>query len=597
MLQIELSTPTTEAPEPFLDTSLVVPAEIERLRQVVADYQAGRMEEALFRRFRLQQGIYGIRNRTGVQMVRVKVPYGRLTARQLEALGRVAETYASGHGHITTRQDLQFYLVPLGQVADFLAELGRAGLTSREASGNVVRNVTADPLAGVAADEAFDVRPYADATARYLLRNPICQAMGRKFKISFSGSPADRAFAPIHDVGAIARIAEVDGRPTPGFDIFIGGGLGAAPRLAGRLEPFTPADQLLPTIEAVIRLFDRLGNRKNRNKARLKFLIADMGMEAFRELVFAERAILPLLNAQPYPPFNDEHIGWTAVPQPANGHIHAAPDDPAFRLWQATNVVRQKQPGFSAAFITVPGGDLTAVQFRELAVIAHRFAGGEAVATATQNLALRWVPQHALPDLYLALQAIGLSQPGVNRPANVVGCPGADTCNLAITTSHRLALELNRRLSAWPDMYLDNSLEGIDIKVSGCPNSCAHHHLAAIGLHGSVRRLHGRQVPHYRLLLGGRVGGNGAVFGAPVAVIPAGNVPAAVERVLTLYRLGRQPDENFFDWIDRTGVAFFKGAFKDLQILPAPEEAPQMYQDWGQETAFALQVGEGECAA
>ncbi len=597
MLQTELSIPITKTPEPALDTSLVIPAEIERIRQVIADYQAGRMDESLFRRFRLQQGIYGVRNRTGVQMVRVKAPYGRLTARQLEALGRAAETYASGHGHITTRQDLQFYLVPLGQAADFLAELGRAGLTSREASGNVVRNVTADPLAGVAADEAFDVYPYADATARYLLRNPICQAMGRKFKIAFSGSPADRAYAPIHDVGAIARIAEVDGRARPGFDIFIGGGLGAAPRLAQRLEPFTPAGQLLPTIEAVIRLFDRLGNRKNRNKARLKFLIADMGMEAFRDLVFAERAILPLLNAQPYPPFNDEQFGWTAVPHPANGRIHAASDDPAFRLWQAANVVQQKQPGFAAAFITVPGGDLTAVQFQELAAIARRFAGGEVVATVTQNLALRWIPQHALPGLYLALREIGLGQPGVNRPANVVSCPGADTCNLAITTSHQLALELNRRLGQQSDMYGGDDLEGVDIKVSGCPNSCGHHHIAAIGLHGSARRVNGRLVPHYRLLLGGRVGENGAVFGAPVAVIPARNVPAAVERVLTLYRLGHQADEIFCDWIDRTGIAFFKGAFKDLQLLPAPEESPQLYRDWGQETAFALQVGEGECAA
>ncbi len=275
MLHTQSLTTFTTVQEPPLDTSLIVPAEIERIRRVIADYQAERLAEPLFRRFRLQQGIYGIRNQTGVQMVRVKIPYGRLTAAQLETLAHVAESYASGHGHVTTRQDLQFYWVPLGQVPEMLAELSRVGLTTREASGNVVRNVTADPLAGVAPDEAFDVRPYADATTRYFLRNPLSQNLGRKFKIAFSGSPADRAFAPIHDVGAIARIAAVNDRTTRGFDIFVGGGLGATPRLAHRLEPFTPEDQLLPTIEAVIRIFDRLGNRKNRNKARLKFLIAD----------------------------------------------------------------------------------------------------------------------------------------------------------------------------------------------------------------------------------------------------------------------------------------------------------------------------------
>jgi sulfite reductase beta subunit-like hemoprotein len=377
--------------------------------------------------------------------------------------------------------------------------------------------------------------------------------------------------------------------------------LGANPRLAHRLEPFTPQELLLPTIEAVIRIFDRLGNRRNRSKARLKFLIADIGVEAFRELVLEERAVLPMLNATPYPVFSSEHIGRTAAPQPRpllkNGSSQLRSEPYGFALWHDTNVVRQKQPGFSAAFITVPGGDLTASQFRELAVIARHFAGGEAVTTATQNLTLRWVPEDALPDLYLALQAIGLSGSGVNRPPNVVGCPGADTCNVALTTSHRLALELNRRLSAQPDFFLDDSMEGIDIKVSGCPNSCGHHHIAAIGLHGSVRRVNGRQVPHYRLLLGGRIGENGAAFGVPVAAVPARNVPAAVERILTLYRLGRQPGELFFDWIDLVGIPFFKDALKEFQILPAPEEDPQVYQDWGQDTAYSLQVGEAECAA
>jgi len=587
--------------EPPLDTSLVVPEEIERIRRTIVAYQAGEIKETLFRRFRLQHGIYGIRNQTGIQMVRVKIPFGRLTARQLEMLSHIADAYANGHGHVTTRQDLQFYFVPLEQVADLLAALGSVGLTTREASGNVVRNVTADPLAGVARDEAFDVRPYADTTARFFLRNPICQAMGRKFKIAFSGSPADRAFARIHDIGAIARLSKVNGHLVRGFDVFIGGGLGATPRLAYRLEDFTPEDQLLPTIEAVIRLFDRLGERKNRNKARLKFLIAKIGIDSFRTLVLQERAILPMLNARPYPQFSADHIGWAEPPHPATtpptapNHIEA--DDEDFQRWMNTNVIQQKQNGYAAVFVTLPGGDITAPQFRSLAAIARRFAGGEVFTTISQNLILRWIPEADLYTVWRALQEIGRGVAGAQWLPDVVTCAGAETCNLGITTSHRLGLEIRRRLSQQPEKYLDEALKGVDIKISGCPNACGHHHVAAIGFHGAARRINGQIVPHYRLLLGGRAAGEDTTLGTPVVLIPARNVPAAVERLIALFQAGRQDGEAFLAWIDRIGPRSLKNAFEDLLTLPPPEKSPEAYRDWGQETAFTLETGEGECAA
>jgi sulfite reductase beta subunit-like hemoprotein len=602
-MSITLITPPNEKYlEPPLDTSLVIPEEIDRLRQMIVDYQAGLVKEQIFRRFRLQHGIYGIRNQTGVQMVRVKIPFGRLTSRQLEMMGHVAETYANGHGHVTTRQDIQFYFVPLDQVADLLVALGSVGLTTREASGNVVRNVTADPLAGVAPDEAFDVRPYADGVSRFLLRNPICQDMGRKFKIAFSGSPADRAYALIHDIGAIAQIAERNGRLEHGFDLFVGGGLGANPRLAYRLEDFTPEDQLLPTIEAIIRIFDRLGERKNRNRARLKFLIAKMGIDAFRDLVFQERAILPVLNARPYPSFNDDHIGWLEPPQsvtplPEGYHPLNEEDDENFQRWVATNVVKQKQAGYTAAFVTLPGGDVTASQFRALAEIARRFAGGEIFTTVTQNLVLRWVLEHVLYKVYQALRDIGLSEAGVHRLPDVVACAGAETCNLGITTSHRLGLEIRRRLIQHPDQYLTTDLQGIDIKISGCPNSCGHHHIAAIGFHGAARRVNGQTAPHYRMLLGGRVSGERTVLGTPVALIPAYNIPKAVERIVALFRDSRHPGETFLEWVDRLGPTSLGDNFKDLQSLPDPTENPEAYRDWGEDTAFVLQTGESECAA
>ncbi len=589
--------------EPALDTSLVVSSEIERIRVFIADYKAGRMDADSFRRFRLQNGIYGIRGQVDIQMVRLRIPLGRLTAVQLEALGRAAGTYARGLGHVTTRQDIQLYWVPLERVPDLLAHLAAVGLTTRETSGSVVRNVTIDPLAGVAPDEAFDVRPYAYAVMRFWLRNPLSQNLPRKIKIAFSGSPADRAATGIHDIGALAVMHWIDRKPMPGFQIFVGGGLGSSPHAAQLLEEWTPEANLLPTIEAIVRVFDRLGNRQTRGRARLKFLVDQLGIEAFRQFVFKERAVLPLVCAQPYPEFQaiPDGNGWGVSPsvRSGNGNAHNGSEDKeaGYQRWLESNTVRQKQAEYMAVTLAVPGGDLTAIQFDCLASIVREFAHGECFTTIGQSIVLRWVPQPSVHELFLSLREIGLGQPGAGRLAKVVGCPGADTCNTAITTSHRLVLELSRRLAARPDLTFAPDLRDIDIRVGGCPNSCGHHQVAAIGFYGGARRVNGLQTPHYVMLLGGRVLPGKVVFGKPVTSVPAKRVPEAVERVISLYRAGRENEkETFHDWIGRVGTASLKNLFEDLKDLGDPGLAPDLYRDWGQDFPFKLQVGESECA-
>lgn len=587
--------------EPGVDTSLVAFSEIDRIREFIADYKAGRIDGDSFRRFRLQNGIYGIRGQVDIQMIRIKVPFGRLTAHQLDGLGRAAQVYASGSGHVTTRQDVQLYQVPLECIPDLLADLGAVGLTTRETAGNVARNVTADPLAGVALDEAFDVRPYASTVAHFLLRNPISQNLPRKLKIAFSGSPADRASTGMHDIGALAVLRQVDGSPVRGFQILVGGGLGSSPHAAKLLEDFTEGTLLLPTIEAVVRVFDRLGNRQSRAKARLKFLVEQLGLEAFRELVFKERTALRLVSPEPYPEFDadPERIGWVAPPPIVlrNGNGHGSHEDGDYCAWLAGNAVLQKQPGYAAITVALPGGDVSAAQFHGLASLTREFARGECFTNIAQNVILRWVREDRLRDLYAALCDIGLGEAYANSLWNIVGCPGADTCNTAITTSHRLVLELGRRLRERDDLNTAQDLRGIDVKVSGCPNSCGHHQVAAIGFYGGARRVNGQQTPHYMMLLGGRVLPGKVIFGKPVTSVPAKRVPEAVERVISLYRSGRKdPDETFHDWIDRVGAGSLKNQFDDLRALPDPTLAPDLYRDWGQDFDFKLQVGESECA-
>lgn len=528
----------------------------ERFVAEIARRDRGEIDEEQFRRFRLQHGVYGIRGQVDVQMIRVKIPFGVLSAAQTERLGSLAREFTRhGIGHLTTRQCVQFHWVPLGRVPDLLRGLAEVGLTSREACGHTVRNVTGDPLAGVAADEVFDIRPYAAAFVRHFLRNPLNQSFPRKFKTSFSGSEADRAISAMHDLGAIAAIREIGGRRVRGFRIYVGGGLGSIPQAAHLIEEFTPADQLIVTAEAVMRVFDRLGNRKDLHRARLKFLIESLGIEEFRNRVFHERKILSVIrpggpSTPPILAVDDEPGGPEVVlpydrPSPPPGAAEG------FRRWIETNVVPQKQRGYYAAFVTVPGGDLTADQFRLLARMAKRYADGKLRTLITQDALFHSVRERDLPDLYAELVEAGLARPGIGYVANVVGCPGADTCNLAVTRSHRLALELSRQLAERPEYGLAEDLKDVTIKVSGCLNSCGQHHIATIGLHGAARKIGDRQVPYYQILMGGEAGPGKVVFGRPVMRVPAKKVPEAIFRLFDLYRAQRLEGETFLQWVRR----------------------------------------------
>ncbi|PYN99826.1 MAG: ferredoxin--nitrite reductase, partial [Candidatus Rokuibacteriota bacterium] len=430
------------APDQGYGRSWAAPGEIDTFDQFVEDFHAGRINPDDFKRFRLQHGIYGQRQHE-VQMVRVKIPWGGLTASQLDRLADVAERTPRRTGHVTTRQNVQFHFVPLADVPDLMRSLAEVGLTTREACGNTVRNVTVGHCAGVCPNEPFDPTPYADAVARFLLRNSMNQNLPRKFKIAFSGCEEDSGLTPIHDLGARAAIETVAGRQVRGFEILIGGGLGPAPQLAQALEPFTPADDLLPTVAAIVRVFDRHGG-DNRNLARLKFVVKKLGIDNVRALILRERAALRLTMAAKFPPIEVWEERRSAPLQP-NRSLPLAGDLRSAR-WRATNVVPQKQPGWASINVRLIRGDVTAGQLRAIARIARDFGEGTVRATNQQNLILRWMPLGALSEIHAILVREDLAEPGAERLVDVTSCPGADTCQLGITSSRGLALELGQMI-------------------------------------------------------------------------------------------------------------------------------------------------------
>ncbi len=547
-------------------------AEIARLAEVIARRRQGLVDEDDFRRLRLHHGIYGIRGQSDIQMVRVRLPAGALNAAQCERLGEIVDRFGRGVGHLTTRQDIELHWVGLERVPEVLRLLDEVGLTTREAGGNVVRNITVCPLAGVCTGEVFDVTPHAAAVSRHLLRNPVGQRLPRKFKIAFSGCATDCAVVGIHDVGALAVVREEAGMRHLGFRVYVGGGLGAAPRAAQLLEPFTPAEQLIPTVESLVRVFDRLGNRDDLARARLKFLVADLGIDAVREAVLRERRLLwSAWPGPPPPPVAPADSSVIAQSLQAEASPSPRPSDPrgappgalppeapqprrvplAFGPWHRTNVQPQRQPGYRVVYVIVPGGDLTGQQLRALAALLRRVPGLELRTEIGQNVVLRWVPEAWLPSVYVALAGAGLGEPGAHGIADVVSCPGADTCNLAITYAHRLGLELGRRLAERPDLGRADDLRGVHIGVSGCTNACGQHHLATIGLYGGVRKVGTRQVPSYELLLGGEVRDGSVTFAQPVMRLPARRVPDAVFRLIDRYRTERLAGESFLGWVRR----------------------------------------------
>ncbi len=594
------------------------PEEIDLFLETLGKFEAGEITAEQWRVFRLVHGTYGQRQEGDWCMLRAKIPQGILDAGQLRALALVAERFSRGFGHFTTRNNLQLHFVRLGDVEPSMRVLAEAGLTTREACGNSVRNITACPLAGVGEDEIFDVTPYAEATTRHLLRHPLSSSLPRKFKIAFEGCTQDHALTAIHDIGLRARLQSEGGRLVRGFAVAAGGGTATLPTSAQTLVEFLPAGDLLALVEAVVRAFHRLGDRKNRNANRMKFLIRKMGWSAFRaevgrELVELRARGAPVLPFDPEDPPVERSPSWTRPlpPSPADVAARAratplkgpgilpvvgrdAEGDAALAAWLATNVRRQRQLGFVTAAITLPLGDVTADQLRIIADLAHAYGDGTVRVTLSQDLLLRWVRGREAPELFRRLAAAGLGKDAAGTIADVVSCPGAESCKLAVTASRGIGRLVEAHLRSRPDLVA--AAPDLTVKVSGCPNGCSQHHIAGIGLQGSARKVGGRMVPQYFVLLGGGVDDDGARFGRLAAKIPARRVPLAIERLLTLYRAERGPGESATAFFARVALERAKAVLRDLSELSVETAHSEDYVDPGEEGAFTPEPAPGECA-
>lgn len=565
-----------------------------------SEFLAGNRDEKKFIGFRLKQGVYGQRQ-AARQMTRVKLPFGGVTPMQLEGFAQVAERFAPlGKGHITTRQNIQFHHFRLAEAYDLLKVLAAHGLSTREACGNVVRNVTGDPWAGIRPEEPFDITPYAGAFVRYWVRNPLSQLLPRKFKVTFSGSEVDAAMTAIHDLGFIPRVRVENGKEVRGFKIVVGGGLSTMAKEAVLLSEFVPVERFLTYSEAVIRIFEDASElRKDIHKARIKFLVHRVGEEAFRKMVDERLAEdwakqVPPLEALMY--IDDEQA---LAPAPSTLDVNTVPatDRPAFQKWVDDNVRAHRQAGYYAVEAKVPQGDLTPPQFRGLAQIMMSFGAGRARMTQDQNIVLRWIPGANLYPVWQALQPLGLGGAGVQTIEDVVSCPGTDSCKLGITAS----MGLNRAITAQlQTMNITDPLtRKVLINISGCPNSCGQHHLGNIGFHGAAMKNDDRQIPAYNVFLGGmRREGEKLHFGSVARLrIPAKRVPVAVERFIAVYQGGREEGEEFNAFVDRVGIKPFETAVQDLSVTPKfATDSFQEFIDWEREGLYVLERGEGECA-
>jgi len=564
-------------------------------------FRIGDDDPTAFQMFRLSRGIYGQRQ-ADAQMVRIKLPYGGVTADQMDALAEVSERYSDFHrGHITTRENFQFHFVKLEDAPDVMRIIGAAGLTTREACAHTVRNITGCPVAGISPNEIFDTTPYLVAYARNMLRNPICQRLPRKFKTAFSNCPDDCAGTPFHDIGFMAKIErDADGNEVKGFEIRVGGGTSTMPRPADVVWDFAKADdgEYIRVAEAVLRVFDKEGGmpgllRKNINKARIKFLLHKIGREAFIKQVEDE-----LEQDWASITYDMEALAQMAPEGPTTGEIPADDGEyvEGFDRWVKTNVIKQKQAGFNAASLTIPMGNIGTVQFRALARVMRQYCGGYARTNPNQNLVLRWIPDAALKPLYKEIKAIGFGEPDAELVADVVSCPGADSCKLAITASNQFGYSMREAIMAYD--YQDAEVRKVQVKISGCPNGCGHHHMGGIGFQGSSYRVDKFEVPCYDIFVGGTGYKGEAHFATRVTRILAKKAPQALDRVFAVYLAERlAATESFVDFVDRVGPKHFEAPLEEFKWVGPVTTDLEMYSDWGQTDLFEVIRGEGECAA
>lgn len=595
---------TQEAPEAARRTNWARAEETEAFARTVRLFRQGRYDADSFRRFRLQHGAYGTRMTGDYAMVRIKVPAGRILPDQLERIAQLSERFSIGSAHVSTRENVQLHWVILEDVSEVFRGLAEVGLTSREACGNTVRNVMCSPLSGVCAGEAFDATPYALATARFLLRNPLNQNLPRKFKFNFTCCE-EHGMARMVDVGVIPQVRREGGEERRGFRVFLGGGLGNKSFVGHELEEFTPEEDLLHTSLAVLRIFDRLGDRKNLARNRMRYLVNDMGWEAFRSLVLKERAIMRAtqsvtasLDVDTEP---DAVVPRVCV---AEERAQAAPD--GYARWLRTCTFAQKQEGYRSVFVALEAGDITASQLRSLAQICRTHSGeGLARMGFTQNVALRHVREDGLAALYADLLDAGLARPGALTMAAPIGCSGTTSCNLALTNSHRLAKEIQRKFT---ELGLDDDedLRGSSIKISGCPNSCGQHGIATVGLYGGGARSGKAMYPVYQMSLGGRSDGE-TMLGVTCMRVPAKRAIQAILELIEIYRKDRQEGDSFRDWIHKivSGVSAtefksaqdVRSALSHLAEAPSPSDDADFFRDYGSDGGYHAKTGRGECAA
>ena len=564
----------------------------------VARYRRGEIDDTRFTPWRLRRGVYGQRQ-PDAQMMRIKIPAGLVNVEQLEALAEVAERYAPlKKGHITTRENIQYHHIRLEDTSNVMRLLGETGLSTREACGNTIRNVIADPLVGVDPQQVFDVMPYLVAFVRYFVRQPLTQSLPRKFKPAFSSGEHDPALTQMHDIGFVARVQEVDGEQRKGFKIVVGGGTSIMAKVASTLYEFVPMDEYLKVSEAVLRIFDRSEElRQNKMMARIKVLIHRKGIDAFRQEVERELqepwAKEGNFDPTPLMAFAQE----TPPTLTTNGHLGA--DSPAFQLWKKTNVMAQAQPGYYVAYAKVFQGDLSPEQFRGVAKTAGAYGAGTVALDAEQDLAFRWIPEGNLFPVWQELEKLGLAEAEVHTITDMTACPGTDSCKLGITSAMGLNRAVVDAVKSWDDLLEDPLIKKLHIKASGCPNGCGRHHMANIGFHGaSIKGPGGQQIPAYELFLAGNYDGGQVRYGDRLrAKVPAKHAHTAIRRILDFYQDQRTMGEEFNDFVIRMGTAPFEAILAEFrEIGPLNKETLTYYMDWGKTILYKLERGEGECS-